>query len=78
MNSIGKPLNQTNEKWFINLSSCNIPAGVSNLLQLGEGISMPFFKSKKESVIEFINDFEGTNFRNNNKQKFKIRNTVVT
>jgi len=77
MNIINKPLSQTNEKWFINLSGHNIPEVVSNLLQLGEGFSMPFFKSKKESVIEFIKDFEGTSFRNN-KQKFKIRNTVVT
>jgi len=77
MNSINKPLSQTNEKWFINLSSCNIPVEVSNLLQLGEGFSMPIFNSKKESVIEFIKDFEGTGFRSNNKQKFIIRNKVV-
>jgi len=77
INNINKPLNQTNSKWFINLSSCDIPMEVSNLLQLGEGFSFPFFKSKKESVIEFIKDFEGTGFKNN-KQKIKIRNTVVT
>jgi len=36
MNSMSKPLNQAvesnNGKWFINLSNCNIPAEVSNLL----------------------------------------------
>jgi len=48
------------------------------LLQLEEGFSIPFFKNKTESVIEFIKDFEGTGFRNKNNQKFKIRNTVVT
>jgi len=77
MNNMSKSLNQINGKWFINLSSCNIPAKVSNLLQLGEGFSIPFFKNKKESVIKFIKDFEGIDFRNNNNQKFKIRNTVV-
>jgi len=72
------PLSQTNDKWFINLSNQSIPTDVTKLLQLGEGFSFPFFKNKKETVIEFIKDFEGTGFRNNNTQKLKIRNTVVT
>jgi len=69
---------QINKKWFINLSDHNIPLDVTKLLQLGEGFSFPFFKNKNESVIEFIKDFEGIGFRNNNSQKLKIRNTVVT
>jgi len=73
-----RPFTQTNKKWFINLSNDYIPLEVSNLLQLGEGFSIPFFKNKKQSVIEFIKDFESTGFRGNNNQKLKIRNTVVT
>jgi len=77
-NELSKQPIQINEKWFINLSNQNIPLDVTKLLQLGEGFSFPFFKNKKESVIEFIKDFEGLGFRNNNSQKLKIRNTVVT
>jgi len=77
-NNMLTPLSQTNDKWFINLSNYSIPTDVTKLLQLGEGFSFPFFKNKKEMVIEFIKDFEGRGFRNNNTQKLKIRNTVVT
>jgi len=72
-----EPFTQTNKKWFINLSNDNIPLEVSNLLQLGEGFSIPSFKNKKQSVIEFIKDFESIGFRGNNNQKLNIRNTVV-
>jgi len=30
------PLNNTNERWFINLSNSYIPTQVSNLLQFGD------------------------------------------
>jgi len=69
---------QTNNKWFVNLSSRIIPTEVSNLLQLGEGFSFPIYNSKKKAVIEFIKDIEGKELRHNNKQRLKIRNTVVT
>jgi len=71
-------LTQTNEKWFINLSSKTIPLEVSNLLQLGEGFSFPTYNNKKKAVIEFIKDIEGNELRHNNNQRLKIRNTVVT
>jgi len=71
-------LTQTNGKWFINLSSKAIPVEVSNLLQLGEGFSFPIYNNKKEAVIEFIKDIEGKELRQNNNQRLKIRNTVVT
>jgi len=77
-NNNTKPFTQTNKKWFINLSNDIIPLEVSNLLQLGEGFSIPCFKNKKQSVIEFIKDFESIGFRGNNNQKLEIRNTVVT
>jgi len=43
-----------------------------------KGLISPFLKIKKQSVIEFIKDFESTGFLGNNNQKLKIRNTVVT
>jgi len=70
-------LMQTNHRWFINLSSFNIPGEVSNLLQLDEGFSIPVFKNKKELVIEFIKDMEGKDLRRNNDQKLLIKNTVI-
>jgi len=77
-NELSRQAIRINDKWFINLSNHNIPSDVTKLLQLGEGFSFPFFKNKKESVIEYIKDFEGMGFRGNNSQKLKIRNTVVT
>jgi len=70
-------LDNTNEKWFINLSSKSIPTEVSNLLQLGEGFCLPT-KNKKNSVIEFIKDFESNVPRVNNTEKVRLRNTVVS
>jgi len=68
----------TNDKWFLNLSNKEIPVEVSNLLQLGEGFSFPWFKNKSKSVIEFIKDIEGRNLRNVNDNRLNIRNTVVS
>jgi len=70
-------LTQTNEKWFINLTSKTIPVEISNLLQLDEGFSFPIFNkkfnnkifnNKKEAVIEFIKDIVGKELRHNNNQ----------
>jgi len=70
-------LMQTNHRWFVNLSSFNIPEEISNLLQLGEGFSIPVFKNKKELVIEFIKDMEGKDLRRNNDQKLLIKNIAI-
>jgi len=62
-----KGLLHTNEKWFLNLSSKTVPLEVSNLLQLGEGFSLPIYKDKGIAAIEFIKDIEGKELRHNNK-----------
>jgi len=76
-NSITNSKN-TNKKWFKNLSNKDTPTEVISLLQLGEGFSVPMYKNKKCTVIEFIKDIEGRELGKNNNQKLKIRNTVVT
>jgi len=68
----------TNKKWFINLTNKTIPEEVSNLLQLGEGFSFPFYKNKGKAVFEFIKDIEGRDSCKNSDQRLKIRNTLVT
>jgi len=68
----------TNKKWFINLTNKTIPEEVSNLLQLGEGFSLPFYKNKGKAVFEFIKDIGSRDLRNNMDQRLKIRNTLVT
>jgi len=75
--NLGSPLS-TNSKWFLNLSNKIIPEEVSNLLQLGEGFSFPFYKNKNKAVFEFIKDIEGRDLRKNTDQRLKIRNTLVT
>lgn len=44
------------DKWFINLSSHNIPENVISLLQLDENFSLPI--SKKSNLYEIIKDVE--------------------
>jgi|GEM_PF-7002331 len=41
------PLNNTNKRWFVNLSNAYIPSQVSNLLQFGEKFSLPAHYKKK-------------------------------
>ncbi|KYN10452.1 hypothetical protein ALC57_17413 [Trachymyrmex cornetzi] len=52
-------LDTLHEKWFINLSSIDIPLEVKYLLQLGEKFGLPINKNNKEkTLIEFIKQIE--------------------
>jgi len=72
------PLNQTNKKWFMNLTNVTIPTEVSNLLQLGGNFSLPVDKSTKKNIIhEFIKDIKNHNRYITEIEKSKIRNTTI-
>jgi len=47
LQNLGDPLNNTNKKWFINLSNSYIPSEVSNLLQFGDKFSILAYYNKK-------------------------------
>jgi len=73
-----EPLNQTNNKWFMNLTNVTIPIDVSNLLQLGGNFSLPVDRSTKKNIIhEFIKDIENHNRYITETEKSKIRNTTI-
>lgn len=44
-------------KWFKNLSSCQIPEDIQGLLQLGDNFSLPF-NNKEKTTMEFIKNIE--------------------
>lgn len=69
------PLEQTNTKWFIDLSGENIPAAVSNLLQFGSNFSLQINTNKKTMIHEFIKDIE--NNSNNLNNLNAIRNIAI-
>jgi len=66
----------TNNKWFINLSDTEVPLEVSKLLQLGNNFSLPTHLNKKTAIHEFIKDIE-SNKKYNIKQLLTIRNKVI-
>jgi hypothetical protein len=71
------PLNQTNEKWFINLSETVIPNEASNLLQFGSNFCMPHTNNKKSEIHEVIKDIESNISKFNIQHKADIRNIIV-
>lgn len=55
---VSNSLDQTNKKWFINLTDTDIPSNVSNLLQLRSNFSLPINNDKKLAIHEFIKNIE--------------------
>jgi len=51
------PLNTINNKWFINLSNCNIPYEVQCLLQLGQNFSLPAL-NMNNNIIQLTKNIE--------------------
>jgi len=75
---IKEPLNEINDKWFINLSDTDIPPNVARLLQLGDKFNLPISNNKKTAVHEFIKDIEGNTNRINIHKQIKIRNIATS
>jgi len=70
------PLDCTNDKWFLNLSSVSIPEPVSNLLQLGGNFCLPTDPLNKNAIHELIKDLE-VNILKRNCDANKLRNTAI-
>jgi len=69
-------LDTTNNKWFINLSHCNIPEKVQCLLQLGQNFSIPAL-NMNNNIIQVIKNIEN-NIKNLQPDTQKeIRNRSV-
>jgi hypothetical protein len=66
------PLNQTNEKWFINLSKTAIPNEASSLLQFGSNFCIPHTNNKKSEIHEVIKDIESNISKFNTQHKADI------
>jgi len=71
------PLNNTNKRWFANLSNTHIPSQVSNLLQLGEKFSLPAQYNKKQGIHEVIKDVENNIKSLHIENQTKIRNIIT-
>ncbi|XP_077273242.1 uncharacterized protein LOC143903487 [Temnothorax americanus] len=71
------PLEQTNDKWFVNLSNMDIPQDVTKLLQFGNNFCLPNSLNKKKTIHEFIKDIEGNTKRNNINNLPRVRNAVI-
>jgi hypothetical protein len=76
LSAIG-PLDYTNDKWFLNLSSVSIPESVSNILQLGGNFCLPTNQRNKNSIHELIKDIE-VNILKRNCDASRMRNTAIT
>lgn len=61
----------------MNLSKHLIAVNVSNLLQLGDKFSLPYYTNKKDAIHQFIKDLEGNTNRFFMDSQIKIRNIVV-
>ena len=57
-------LDQTNKKWFLNLTDKTIAPIVSNLLQMGSKFSFPDSHNKVHTIKEFIEDIKSCLFQN--------------
>ena len=69
------PWQQTNQRWFINLTDKDIPPNVTNLLQLGGDFSLPVNINKKVAIHEFIKDIESNS--NGIRNLTSIRNAAI-
>lgn len=76
-NKINNNLQDTNNRWFINLSNETIPKEVSTLLQLGGKFSLPSTMNKKKAIHEFIKDVESNTKNHNIMNQISIRNTSI-
>jgi len=74
---LGDPLNNTNKRWFVNLSNFHIPLQVSNLLQFGEKFSLPAHYNKKQVIHEIIKDVESNIKSLHIENQTKIRNIII-
>lgn len=70
-------LNVINNKWFVNLSSLNIPHDTQCLLQLGDRFSLPPPKGSKHSAFEFIKSIESNLSRSDPLFASEIRSLSV-
>lgn len=62
-----------NKKWFMNLSSTDIPKDIINFLQLGENFSLSI-NNRTNVKIEFIKNFENSIMRLPSDKRTTIRN----
>lgn len=70
--------NNTTKKWFVNLSSAEIPT--EDFLSLGPGFCLSPPNKAKNIVFEFIKDVENNNVRNFNvppRERERVRSTVI-
>jgi len=77
LQNLGDPLNNTNKKWFINLSNSYIPSEVSNLLQFGDKFSIPAYYNKKQTIHEIIKDLESNIKSCHIENQRRIRNIII-
>jgi len=70
------PLNDVNDKWFINLSHHNIPRQVQCLLQLGQNFSMPVINIKN-SITQLIKNIENNIIKLDAEIQTEIRNRSI-
>jgi len=70
-------LEQTNKKWFLNLSNTTIPSEVTILLQHGERFSLPTYQNKKQAIHEYIKDMKSNLALKNSSIQAMIRNIAI-
>jgi len=71
------PLNNTNTRWFRNLSDIHIPEEVFKLLQFGDKFSLSVLYNKKLAIHEVIKDVESNIKKSCLENQTRIRNMII-